>query len=348
MRAIKWHDSDGELKICSTPVPKLSKENNILIKVKYCGICGTDIHIINKELSAKNGVVLGHEFTGEVIEIGIDVTTVDVGDRVVVNPNEGCGKCNFCQQGKPHFCLTGGLNNTIGIHRDGGWAEYCAVPESQVLQLPKIISYTQGVLCEPLFCIVHGWDLLGKVPDDSNILIIGTGITGLLWAKMLHHYGFRRVTITEIVKSRLKIAENLPTDYHCIMENELSVLFKGKTPDLDGFDFIIDCSGNPSGIQNGINYIKRGGTLNIFGLCPSGSKIYIDPSLICLNELKIVGTLINPFTSSRAIGLLENMVVNDINLNQMGVETFKLNEYKNALTAVTEKRITKAIFDLNE
>ncbi|MCP4178895.1 MAG: alcohol dehydrogenase catalytic domain-containing protein [bacterium] len=348
MRAIKWNDSDGELKICTTPKPKLSKKNNILIKVRYCGICGTDIHIVNKEFSAKNGIILGHEFTGDIIKIGEDVTTVNVGDRVVVNPNEGCGKCHFCQRGCPHFCLTGGMNNTIGIYRDGGWAEYCAVPESQVLLLPKKISYVQGVLCEPLFCIAHGWELLGKVPDDSNILIIGAGIIGLLWAKMLHHYGFRQVVISETTKLRIKAAKDLFNDFHCMKDDELITFFKGKNPVIDGFDFIIDCSGNPSGIQNSINYIKRGGTLNIFGLCPIGSKIHIDPSLVCLNELKIVGTLINPFTSPRAIGLLENMAYKNINLNDMGIKTFKLKEYKKALTAVNEKRITKAVFDLNK
>lgn len=137
------------LNTCAIPKPK---ENDVLIRVVYSGICGTDLHILDVKnfflwitkindwylkgsfpAKTDSPLILGHEFVGTVQAVGSEVKTFKIGDKVAVNPNNGCNKCNFCHRGTYHYCKEGGLNSTIGIFRNGGWATHASVHESQVL-----------------------------------------------------------------------------------------------------------------------------------------------------------------------------------------------------------------------
>ena len=107
-------------------------------------------------------VIPGHEFCGVVFKVSPDVKSLKEGNKVVVNPQGSCSTCKFCTRGKPNYCETGGLRSTIGFHQDGGWAEYCEVPERQVYKVPEGMSAKMAVLCEPFSCVLNGYKRMGK------------------------------------------------------------------------------------------------------------------------------------------------------------------------------------------
>ena len=147
-----------DLRIMDIPKPT-PKEDEVLIKVKACGICGTDVHIFHGDEGAAatpTGTVLGHEFAGEVESVGRDITDIKPGDRVCVDPNKLCNDCYYCKSGIGHFCenITG-----IGTTVNGGFAEYCVVPRSQVYKFSDNTTFEEAAMTEPLACCLHGIDM---------------------------------------------------------------------------------------------------------------------------------------------------------------------------------------------
>ncbi|KRT85682.1 hypothetical protein AMK59_1052, partial [Oryctes borbonicus] len=321
MQAIEFNGQKKQLTLIQKNVPEIKDGNQVLVKVAYAGICGTDLHIIQGEFPAKqDGVTLGHEFSGTVVKIGPSVTQFKVGDHVAVDPNRECRVCNFCHAGEPHFCPTGSLNDTLGIFRNGGWAEYCIVPDYQIMKLPSGITLAQAALCEPLSCLAHGWDKVSPILIGKNILIVGAGIIGNLWAICLHLQGHRRVTISEPNPYRRKQLAKLNIGFDAITPEELQVRqSKGVV-----YDLIIDCSGFGPAIENAINLLNWGGTLCIFGVAAPHTKISISPYQLFEKELRVVGVRINPFSFPNALGLLESLGERYLNYDNLGIKTFAL------------------------
>ena len=181
----------GNANLQQLPNPVIG-ESDVLIKVKACGICGTDIHILKGESSSTPPVVLGHEFSGEVVAVGSLVTTAKVGDRVCIDPNIFCGLCHYCRNGKEHLCenLT-----AIGVDIHGGFAEYAVVPQTHVYPLPANVSYAAGAMVEPVACCVRGMDL-AKIRPGDEVAVLGAGPIGLILAQMAKAAG-AVVTISE-------------------------------------------------------------------------------------------------------------------------------------------------------
>ena len=155
------------------PMPAVGPES-VLIQVKACGVCGTDVHIYGGAQGATEcnpPVILGHEFSGVVTQVGSAVTRVKVGDHVTVNPNISCDACDQCRRGNPHFCDS---MAATGVNYDGGFAEYCAVLERQVFKVPEGVPFEEAALCEPVACALHGIDLCGIKPGDT-VMVIGGG-----------------------------------------------------------------------------------------------------------------------------------------------------------------------------
>jgi threonine dehydrogenase-like Zn-dependent dehydrogenase len=158
MQALQYN-RPGKLILKDLPIPEPEKEE-ALIKVSHSGICGTDIHILEEEAPAAPVVVLGHEFSGTVAVTGKNVSHLKPGERVCVDPNNYCGHCHYCRIGEVHFCRN---LEAVGVSRNGAWAEYCISPAKQVYSLPEDVSPEWGALCEPLSCILHGWDRLQPI-----------------------------------------------------------------------------------------------------------------------------------------------------------------------------------------
>ncbi|CAG9767738.1 unnamed protein product [Ceutorhynchus assimilis] len=346
MEALRFTGSTQVLEYLEVPVPKITLPDQVLIKVAFAGVCGTDLHIIAGEFpfSNKGTKILGHEFSGTVVDVGSSVKNIQKGDRVAVDPNEGCRCCDFCHSGNPHYCNIGGIQNTVGIHRDGGWATYAMVPTNLVQKLPNSITLEQAALAEPLACLSHGWDMLSPVPVGSRILITGAGIIGNLWVSLLHLQGHKNVTVSEPNVTRLNFVKKLDTGYNLITPDQLT---KNRATDPNyAFEVVIDCSGFCPAIQQGLSLLTKGGKLCCFGIPPPDQTITVAPFDLYAREITIFAVNVNPFSMVKSIGFIEAMGSRYIAYEKLGIQVFELKDYRKALDLLKSGSIAKAMFKL--
>nr|XP_003708243.1 PREDICTED: D-arabinitol dehydrogenase 1-like isoform X1 [Megachile rotundata]XP_012152433.1 PREDICTED: D-arabinitol dehydrogenase 1-like isoform X2 [Megachile rotundata] len=318
------------------PVPAA---NEVRIRVAYSGICGTDLHILDGSFPCKRSglLTLGHEFSGTVDAVGSSVKSLKVGQKVVVDPNSGCNTCDYCHGGNYHFCDAGGINNTVGIYRDGGWSTHAVVPENQVHVLPDGIQMHQAALTEPLSCLAHGWDKINPVHVGLNVLVIGAGIIGLLWSCLLHLHGLRKtVTVSEPQEKRRNMVTKLDLDYEVKNPKEVK----------EGFDLVVDCSGSGPAMEAAVPLLRRGGRLCVFGVASPNAKLTIEPFQVYMKELNIIGVNINPFTFPKGLALLKAMGDRYLNYEKLGIKVYLLSQYREALEALKRGDISKAVFKL--
>lgn len=328
MQAIRYH-RPGRIQLEELPKP-VPADDEVLISVTHAGICGTDLHIVAEESPAAPEVILGHEFAGEAVAIGKSVRHVEVGDKVAVDPNNYCGQCRYCRKGQVQFCEN---LHPLGVFRDGGWAQFCCAPVRQVYLLPPEVPPEWGALGEPLSCILHGWDRLSPVAPDSKILIIGSGIVGLLWGLTLRKMNRHNFLISEPNDYRRGLAEEL--GFSTTLPQKLPAAAK------PGFDVIIDCSGSPQAIQSAIHSINPLGKVLFFGVCPEGSRMEIEPFQIFKKELNLIGSVINPFTFSRALALISQIL---LPIEKLGVHFFNLQDYREAIRVALSGEAAKVMF----
>ncbi|XP_023330520.1 D-arabinitol dehydrogenase 1 [Eurytemora carolleeae] len=340
------------LRLIKTAVPQISGPTDVLIKVAFAGLCGTDLHILEGKFKncSDKFVTIGHEFSGVVEEIGAQVQGLNRGDKVGVDPNRPCQSCKFCRRGQVNHCQNGGTRDAVGIFRDGGMAGFCLVPVDQVHLLPSSLSLEQGVLCEPLSCLLHGWkrleSALGGILPGARVLITGAGIVGNLWVSMFHYHGYRNITLSEPKEGRREIVKGLDTGCTVLTPVELGAQEDGVDDEQDGFNIIVECSGYPPALQEAISMSGRKAVVVIFGCAPTGSPMNLYPEEVFRKELTIVGCLVNPNTYSEALSLAANMGDRYLNFDKLGVKVFKLTEYEKALSSLKAGEISKAVFHL--
>ncbi|XP_059057756.1 D-altritol 5-dehydrogenase-like [Achroia grisella] len=322
------------------PVPTLINDTDVIVKVAYSGVCGTDLHIIQGKfpVSEENSLPLGHEFSGEIYEAG-KASIFKKGQKVVVDPNRACSLCDYCRDRNYQFC-TGSSKYTIGIWQDGGWAQYVRAPQDQVFALPADITLEQAGLCEPYSCVSHGFDRAAPLSVGQKILIVGAGIIGNLWVTTLHHHGHRDVTVSEMNQNRLKIVERLDTGYRLISPDVLSA-------ETIQYDVIIDCTGVAKVMESTFNYLNPGGKYVLFGCCSPNAKAQVNPFQIYNKELTIIGVKVNPFSFPKAIKWLSAMGDRYIDYHKLGVKTYSLSQYQDALKDLKAGNISKAVFKIN-
>ncbi|XP_058800798.1 D-altritol 5-dehydrogenase-like isoform X2 [Phymastichus coffea] len=337
MEFVSFDARSGALSLRKAPLPRPPR-GELLVRVAYSGVCGTDLHIIEGSFPCKQSepLTLGHEFCGTIEALGDGVTAFRLGQRVTVDPNSGCNLCGDCHAGCYHLCLNGGVNSTIGIFRNGGWATHCVVPEMQVYALPDAVDMAQAALSEPLSCLAHGWDLMSPIDVGQRVLVSGAGIIGLLWAAALHLHGLRKtVTVCEPQDKRKDMVKRMGLDYEVCSPQQL----QGKE-----FDLAVDCSGSGPAMEAAIPLLARGGRFCMFGVANPAAQVSINPYQMYKKELTIKGANINPFTFPKGIGLLEAMHDTYLRFDNLGIKVFKLSEYKEALDALKRGDISKAVF----
>ncbi|CAH1381759.1 hypothetical protein MTP99_005694 [Tenebrio molitor] len=344
MNAVQFASRDKKLALVQVPTPVISHPREVLVKVAYSGVCGTDLHIISGNFPCNPlPLTLGHEFSATVVDFGSEVTHLTRGDRVVVDPNSGCHKCGFCHSGRPHFCTTGGFYANLGVKNHGGWAQFCLCSVEQVHKLPKEISLRVAALAEPLSCLAHGWGLISPVPVGANILVAGAGIIGTLWVCLLHLHGHRRVTLTEINPSRRLLLKELMDDTGFQLKTPQDVQNSGAN-----FDLIIDCTGHGPAIESALKLLDRGGKICIFGVAPPGAKIEVSPFEVYMKELTILSVKVNPFAFPKAVALVQALSEKYLDYEKLGVKVFELEDFPRAVELLKTGNITKAIFQISE
>jgi (R,R)-butanediol dehydrogenase / meso-butanediol dehydrogenase / diacetyl reductase len=264
----------------SDPMPL---SGQVLLRVGRCGICGTDLHMTdghNAMLSVSAGSILGHEFAGEIAELGPDVANLAVGDRIAVLPILGCGQCAGCLSGHPTWCSQARMNF-------GGYAQYAISGARECIRLPESLSLADGALVEPLAVAVHGVKRAGIGPD-SRVLVLGAGPIGLaavFWARRL---GAARVEVVERSVVRGEIALGMGADRWSPPQNDETIdnsISIGGTIDPLAPDVVIECTGLPGLVKQAIDRVRHRGHILVLGFCAVQDTFI--PALANLKNVRI-------------------------------------------------------------
>ncbi|WP_164873918.1 MULTISPECIES: zinc-dependent alcohol dehydrogenase family protein [unclassified Mesorhizobium] len=300
MKAVRL-EAVGGITLRDVDMPDIGADE-LLVRIEACGVCGTDRHLFHGEFPCTPPVTPGHEFSGLVEAIGKSVSGFAIGDRVTGDPNIACGRCARCHAGQINLCSN---LRAIGIHRDGGFAEYLALPQKQAFVLPAGLDPMHGAFCEPLGCCLHGVDLAGIKPG-SSVVVLGGGVIGLLTVQLARLAGATTIILSTRQASRRALAEDLgatmtidPTTADVIDAIAGPV---GLVP--GGVDVVFECAGVRETVEQSMRLARAGGTVVIVGVTPQGVKAEFEPFDLLFRELKVLGSFLNPYTHRRAAELI--------------------------------------------
>lgn len=303
------------------------KENEVLIRVRAAGVCGTDIHIYGGAKGATEcnpPVILGHEFAGTVIKTGSQVTRTKPGDKVTVDPSIMCESCDACKSGTPHFCQH---YEATGVNYDGGFAEYCTVLEKQVYVLPDTIDYEVAAMCEPVGCCVHGIRL-ADIKMGDTVLIVGGGTIGCIMLQLARLAGATTVIVSEPLAAKREKALSLGADYvidPLTKDPEQSLNELG----VSKIQVAIECVGNKSTMLDAIHLTGQGGLTLLFGLTEPDCEIPIKPYELFSKELTIKASYVNPYSHGKAAQLIAE---NKLQLKELISNRYDLTNINEAFT----------------
>ncbi|MCG5102564.1 zinc-dependent alcohol dehydrogenase [Oceanobacillus alkalisoli] len=275
-----------KVEIKNIEIPQI-KDNEVLIKVKTVGICGSDLHLFQgTHAFRKPPVILGHEVAGDVVEIGKDVTKFKVGDRVTVEPHLGCGECEHCKNDLVNICLNKKAPGTADWI--GTFAEYFNAPESVVYKIEGDVSYDLGTLIEPLAVGVHAIDRI-SVPEKDTIAILGSGTIGLLTLVAAREAGYKNIICTDTQAFNLDMAKKqgaklVLNPLEDDVETEIKAFTNGK-----GVDVAIVCAGAPNIIDQASAIVKRRGEVGIVAMITE--QIPVDTYQFVFNEINLFGAM---------------------------------------------------------
>lgn len=326
-----------EMEYTEVPVPEIS-DDEVLIKVKVCGICGSDTSIYTgKYAKDKLPLITGHEFWGEIAEVGKNAKGLKVGDRVAVDICITCGTCYFCRHGDGLLCET---FTQLGIHTDGGFAEYVKAPWKNCYHLPDDMDDYTAAFVEPLTAVVHASQRM-NAPIASSVAVIGCGL-GLLHAQVAKARGCAPVIVigTDADENRFKIAKEMGADYVINASQTDPVEEVMKITGGIGVDNVIEAVGNPRTYEQAFKMLRRGGKLEAFGICAEDAAAQLEPYQFVLGEKKVSGSCAGIGNNwAEAITLLQYGVVKPQPMFSMAVP---LPELETALEELkTNKDLTK-------
>lgn len=332
MKAAVFYGKE-DLRIENLKTPEITSPEDVLIKVHACGICGTDMHIFDGDEGAAPtppGTVLGHEFAGEVVATGSNVISVNVGDKVCVDPNWLCNSCDYCREGTGHFCED---MKGIGTTVNGGFADYCIVPQSQVYQFDDTITYAQAAMTEPVACCLHGIDMCDIHPG-ATVAIIGGGMIGLLMLQLAKLKGAAKLILIEPVEAKRLLAEKLGADITIdSFTHDVSAVLKKNN--ISRISTVIECVGKPATMKQAISLAGKKSTVMMFGLTKPNDKIEIKPFELFKKEITLKASFINPYTQKRALALINSK---KIDVASMIYKTISIDELP-LLLKNKEKRV---------
>lgn len=285
MKSLSKLKAEKGIWMSDTPQPETG-HNDIKIKIKKTAICGTDVHIYNWDDWAKKTIpvpmVVGHEYVGEIVEVGMDVRGFSIGDRVSGEGHITCGHCRNCRGGKVHLCR----NTTgVGVDREGAFAEYLVIPAYNAFKIPEDISDDLASIFDPFGNAVHtalSFDLVGE-----DVLITGAGPIGIMAAAIAKHVGARHVVITDLNEYRLDLARKMGVTraVNAGTENLQDVMKDlGMT---EGFDVGMEMSGVPAAFRDMLSTMNNGGKIALLGIPPS--DMAVDWNQVIFKGLTIKG-----------------------------------------------------------
>jgi 2-desacetyl-2-hydroxyethyl bacteriochlorophyllide A dehydrogenase len=334
MKAAVYHGAeDVRVENVKKPVPG---SNEVLVAPRVVGVCGSDYHIFTGHWKIETPLILGHEFTGEVIETGPGADRFKPGDRVVIEPAVTCGKCYYCNtiDTNNYFCED---RPTVGFTQNGAFAELVIVPERGLHFLPEALDYEKGALVEPLACAIRGSDR-SEVQAGDNVIVLGAGPIGLLLILLTRLRGAARIVATEPNNARRETAVKMGADVALDpgvedVKARAREIFNGKDADV-----VIEAVGSKISTEQSFILTRPGGRVCIVGLCPQGTPVVIPDSFeaFYIKELTIAGSSCSPRgTFERAIRLLAS---NRIEVSGFITHRYGLDDVETALKMIAGRK----------
>ncbi|TAL62450.1 MAG: L-threonine 3-dehydrogenase [Legionella sp.] len=321
------------------PVPEYGV-NDVLIKIEKTAICGTDIHIYNWDDWAQATIpvpmTVGHEFYGEIVEIGEEVQGLKTGLKVSGEGHITCGFCRNCRAGKRHLC-----RNTlgVGVNRPGCFAEYLSIPASNVIVLPDNITGDQAAILDPLGNATHcalAFDVVGE-----DVLITGAGPIGIMAVAIVRHIGARHVVITDVNEHRLELARQMGATRAVNVKHHNLNEVMSELGMIEGFDIGLEMSGNPTALNDLMKAMNHGGHVAILGIPPQETAI--DWNQVIFKGLVIKGIYGREMfeTWYKMIAMLQS----GLNIAPIMTHHFPVDDYQEAFKVMASGQSGKVILD---
>ncbi len=327
-------EGKGKLNLKEVPVPEVKELDDVLIQVEAASICGTDIRILETPPGhpANEGVILGHEYTGKILEVGKSVKGFKEGDRVVIDPNITCGNCTYCKLGMPNMCEN---MTTLGIFINGGFARYNVAPAKTLHKISPNLSAELAIFAEPLSCVVNATQKL-KVQPGENVVVLGAGPIGLLFIQMFKASGAGKIIVSEISEYRGRYAkESGATRLVNPLKENLERAVKEEM--VIGSDVVVDAVGTL--FKQAMSIVRRGGRILLFGQNYK-ARAEIAQNDITRGELAVLGNYIAKFTFPLAVKIIESKI---LNLEKLITHRLSLKDIHKGIEAMKNQEAIKIV-----
>lgn len=325
MRAVVY-EGPREFGVTEVPRPRAGA-GEVVVDVGLAGVCGTDLHLHAGGFFAEFPLTPGHETVGVVREVGDGVTHVEPGERVAVDNASACGRCPMCSKGQPLFCES---FLSLGVNAPGGFAESLVSPAHKVYPAGDLAEDV-AVFAEPLACAVHGMDVLGLQPG-ADVLMVGSGTTGLLLAQLLVHGGAGRVTVAAPTEFKLALATEYGVDRTVRITRDAEQTFETlRELSPHGFDVAIDVTGAPSVVQQLPDLVSVNGTVFVYGMCDAEDRVQWSPYDIFRRQLTVKGSFAQVNCFDRSLAMLRS---GRVRTDGLITHRFALEQYGDALEAL--------------
>ena len=318
MQAVVFH-GDGKWGIESAVKPRISADEDVLLRVERASICGTDIHILATPPGhpATPGSILGHEYVATVTEAGAGIGHLRPGDRVVIDPNITCGLCRYCRMGMTNVCEN---MTTLGIFRHGGLAEFSLAPAKSLHKISHEVSPERATLAEPLSCVLHAFEKAQLTPGE-NVVILGAGPIGLIFLMLCKIGGAGKVFMIEPVEFRRRTAESFGADG--VFDSKAgNIAADIKEITGIGADIVIDAAGTL--LPEALQLVRPGGRVVLFGINQHADRQF-NQYFTTRYEVTILGSFIQRTEFPKVVRLLESgilplekLVTHRLRLDQIG------------------------------
>ncbi|MDQ3659780.1 MAG: alcohol dehydrogenase catalytic domain-containing protein [Actinomycetota bacterium] len=331
-------EGNGRLSIIERPVPSIGNADDVLIEVEACGICGTDVHILEVPPAhpATPGVIMGHELVGIVRETGPHAIGIHSEERVAVAANLSCGSCSPCKRGNPNHCEH---FTTMGIFRDGGLARFAVAPASACHVVGKDIPREIAALTEPLSCVVNGIEQARLLPGEA-VTIIGAGPVGLLFLALFRAAGAGLLVVVEPTELRRDVAKRMGADVCLDPSSGDPVAPMREATSGAGADVVVDAVGDQFALA--LSCVRVGGRVLLFGM-DSRARQEVRQYDITRNELTVLGAYVGSNVFPKAARILASGLVD---LGPMISHRVNLEELPRALAAIRKGSAVKVVVDL--
>lgn len=334
---VKLEPGFGHLELIDVEEPTVG-EDQVKILVKYAGVCGTDLHTYEGKYKVNAPVTLGHEFSGEVVEVGLNVKDIQVGDRVTSETTFTiCGKCKYCQSKNYNLCSD---RKGLGTQQDGGFAKYVIARKESVHKLPENVSYLSASLTEPLACSHHAIEK-GRIQPGEVVVVLGPGPIGLLTAQIAKHIG-ATVVITGLEKDehRLEKAVELGINHIVnIQEKDVKQIVNEITEGY-GADVVLECTGAPPALSMGLDLLRKKGRYVQVGIFAT-PEIVVDFEKIIQKEIEVIGCRSqNPFDWEPSLQLMNE---SRVKADALVTHQFTISEWQKAYETIKSGEAIKVV-----